>query len=201
MEKYLFDILETTFFNIIIVGAALSMLYGLWLIISPKSALLLNHKINKSFSMREVTKPLEMPISIERIFYRHAKITGSLLMLGALYLFYVLLWELNFSHLAKNLPGLTTLIWEWLLQAFQIFFAIMSVVIFLMGFLILVRPSLLKPLEEKANTWISTRQKMQFMSEELGQADKLLDLFPRQFGTIILITGTIILLNMDKFNV
>lgn len=201
MENLLSDTLETTFFNIIIVGAALSMLYGFWLIISPKSALTLNQKINKSFSMRKTTKSLEKPISIESWFYRHAKIAGILLMLGAIYLIYLLFWQLDFNYLAKSLPGLTILMWEWLLQSFQIFFVIMSAIVFLMGFLILVRPSQLKPLEEKANFWISTRQKMQFMSNEMGQADKLLDQFPRQFGTIIIVAATIVLLNMNKFNV
>ena len=201
MEKYLFDILEAAFFNLIIVGAALSLLYGLWLIIKPKSALALSHKINKNFSMRESTRILETPISIERLFYRHAKTTGTLLMTGAVYLFYLLYWELDFIRLAQTLPNLTPLIWEWLLQAFLIFFLIAAVVVFLFGLLILVRPSSLKPLEEKANTWISTRKKMQFMSEELGQTDKLLALFPRQFGVIIIIISSIILLNMEKFNV
>ena len=201
MEKLFSDILEATFFNLLIVGAALSMLFGLCLIIFPKFALSLNNKINKSFSMRESTKSLETPISIERWFYRHANITGSLIMLGSAYLFYLLFWELNFIHLAKNLPGLTALMWEWLLQSFQIFFAIMSIIVFLMGFLIIIRPSQLKPIEEKANKWISTRQKLQFMSEELGQADKLLALFPRQIGAIILVASAIVLLNMDKFNV
>ena len=201
MEKLLTEILEATFFNLLIVGAALSMLYGLCLIVFPKLALSLNHKINKSFSMRETTKSLETPISIERWFYRHANITGSLLMIGAAYLFYLLFWDLNFVHLAKNFPGLTVLMWEWLLQSFQIFFAIMSIVVFLMGFLIIIRPSQLKPIEEKANKWISTRQRLQFMSEELGQADKLLALFPRQIGAIIVVASAIVLLNMDKFNV
>ena len=201
MEKLFSDILEATFFNLLIVGAALSMLFGLCLIIFPKLALTLNNKINKSFSMRETTKPLETPISIERWFYRHSNITGSLLMIGAAYLLYLLFWDLNFVHLAKNFPGLTILMWEWLLQSFQIFFAIMSIIVFLMGFLIIIRPSQLKPIEEKANKWVSTRQKMQFMSDEIGQADKLLDRFPRQFGAIILVASTIVLLNMDKFNV
>ena len=201
MEKYFFDILESTFFNIIIIGAVLSLLYGLWLIISPKSALLLNYKINKNFSMREKTKRLETPISVESIFYRNAKFTGSLLTLGALYLFYILFWELDTAYSAKNLPGLTVLTWEWLLLSFQIFFLIASIAVFIIGIIIFTRPSLLKPLEEKANTWISTRRKMQFMTDEMGQADKLLDLFPRQFGTIILICATIVLLNVDKFNI
>ena len=201
MEKYFFDILEATFFNVIIIGAALSLLYGLWLIIKPKSALALNNKINKSFSMRKSTKVLESPISVERFVYRHAKITGTLLMAGALYLFYLLNWQLDFVRLAQTLPNLTPLVWEWLLQAFLIFFLIVAVVVFLLGLLILVRPSLLKPLETKANIWISTRQNMQFMNEELGQADRLLTHFPRQLGVIIVIVSTIILLNIEKFHV
>ena len=201
MEKHLLDILQATFLNLIIVGAILSMLYGFWLLIAPLSALAVNKIINKSFSMRNASKPLETPISTERWFYKHAKILGILLMVGAAYLFYLLFWELNFVKLAKVLPGLTNLMWEWLLQSFQIFFTIMAVVVFFMGFLILIRPSLLKPLEEKANKWISTRQKMQFMSDEIGQADLLLARFPRQVGAVILICSAIVLINMDKFNV
>jgi hypothetical protein len=200
MEKHLIDILEATFFNVILIGAALSMLYGFWLLISPKTALSFSNKINKSFSMRQSTKSLETPISIERWFYRHAKITGSLLMAGAVYLFYLLFLGLDFARLSHAMPGLTPLTWEWLLNAFQVFFAIMSVVVFLMGFLILVRPSLLKPLEETANKWISTRQNMQFMSESVGQADQLLGRFPRQFAAVILIASAIVLLNAEKFN-
>ncbi len=199
MEKHLFDILQATFFNVILVGTALSMLYGIWLLIAPDSAQALNKKINTNFSMRKSSKFLEKPVSIERWFYKYAKITGSLLMLGSAYLFYLLFWGLDFTHLANTLPNFTTLIWEWLLQAFKIFFAIMSVVVFLMGFLILIRPSLLKPLENKANRWVSTRQKMQFMSDEISKADQLLTRFPRQFGAVIIIASAIVLVNMDKF--
>lgn len=199
MEKHLLDILESALFNLIIVGAILSMLFGFLLLIAPQIALTINQKINKSFSMRKSTKALEKPISIEAWFYKHAKITGSLLMLGSIYLFYLLFWSLDYAQLAKTLPNLSTFIWEWLLQAFQIFFAIISIVVFLMGFLVLIRPSLLKPLEDKANKWISTRQKMQFMSDEVGQADQLLARFPRQVAAIILICSAIVLLNMDKF--
>ena len=200
MEKHLLDILEATFLNIIIAGTILAMLYGLWLLVFPGSALKLGNKINKSFSLRKATKPLEAPISIEPWFYRHAMITGSVLMIGAAYLFYLLFWGLNFSQLATTLPGLTLAGREWLLQAFQIFFAIMSIVVFLMGFLIMVRPSALKPVEDQANKWVSTRQKMHFMSENVGQADQLLVRFPRQLGAIILAGSAIVLLNMDKFN-
>lgn len=201
MDKMLLDILETTFFNIIIVGVILSMLYGLWLVILPNSALALSDKINKSFSMRKNTKPLETPISIERWFYRHAKFSGALIMLAAVYLLYLLFSDLNFTQLAKTLPSLSFLTWEWLLQSFQIFFTLISIFVLLLGFLIIVRPSALKPMEAKANKWVSTRQKMQFMSNNVGQADQLLLRFPRHFGAVILIIGAIVLINMDKFHV
>ena len=201
MDKMLLDILESTFFNIIIVGVLLSMVYGLWLVVLPHSALALSEKINKNFSMRKSTKPLEKPISVERWFYRHSKISGSLIMVAAIYLLYLLFNELNFAFLAKNLPHLSVLTWEWLLQAFQIFFTLMAIIVFLLGFLIVVRPSSLKPMEVKANKWISTRQKMQFMSDQVGQADQLLFRFPRHVGAVILIFGAIILINLDKFHV
>lgn len=159
MENIYIDILVATFLNLIIAGTILAMLYGFLLLISPDNALKLSTKISKNFSMRKFTKPLEMPVSIESWFYRHSKIAGSLLMIGSAYLFYLLFWNLDFDQLAKVMPGLSVAAWEWLLQAFHIFFGIMSIVVFLIGFLVFVRPSLLKPLEEKSNKWISTRQK------------------------------------------
>lgn len=200
MDKLYLDILEATFFNLIITGTIIAMLYGFWLLIFPDSALKLSNKINKTFSMRKYTKTLETPISIEAWFYRHSKFTGGLLMIGAAYLLYLLFWSLDFAQLANKMPGLSIAAWEWLLQAFQIFFSIMSILVLLIGFLVFIRPSLLKPLEEKANKWVSTRQSMQFMSENVSQTDQLLNHFPRQFGAIILICSAIVLLNMDKFN-
>ncbi|MGD9390831.1 MAG: hypothetical protein PVG18_10220 [Thioalkalispiraceae bacterium] len=199
MEKLTLDILQATFFNVILAGTVIAMLYGLYLLVFPASAVKLNQRFSKGFSLRKTTRPLETPVSIERWFYRHARITGSLLMLGAAYLFFLLFWGLDYPQLTRNLPGLNVATWDWLLQAFQVFFTIMSLVVFLIGFLIVVRPSLLKPLEAKANTWVSTRQKMQFMSASVGQTDQLLARFPRQFGAIILIASAIVLINMDKF--
>lgn len=200
MEKIYLDILEATFFNLIIAGSILSMLYGFWLLIFPVSALKLSNKINKNFSMRKHTKTLETPISIEAWFYRYSKFTGSFLMVGASYLLYLLFWSLDFSQLSIKMPGLSVAAWEWLLLSFNIFFSIMSVVVLLIGFLVFFRPSLLKPLEKRANKWVSTRQNMQFMSENASQTDQLLNQYPRQFAAIILICSAIVLLNMDKFN-
>lgn len=200
MEKLYLDILETAFFNLIITGTIIAMLYGFWLLIFPDSAIKLGDKINKNFSMRKHTKSLETQISIESWFYHHSKITGSLLMAGAAYLIYLLFWNLDFLQLAKVMPGLSVIVWEWLLQTFQIFFSIMSMLVLLAGFLVIVRPSILKPLEHKANKWISTRQKMQFMSDNVGQTDRVLSRFPRQFGAVILIFSAIVLLNINKFN-
>jgi hypothetical protein len=61
-----------------------------------------------------------------------------------------------------------------------------------------VRPSLLKPLEARANRWVSTRQKTRLLSKEHTPLDELLQQYPRLFGIVIAAAASLLLLVLIK---
>lgn len=187
------DIIFDTAYLFIIVGCFVALILGLGLIFAPGITLALNKKINTRISLREKTKAIETPIQSEPFFYNHAKVSGSILVAGALFVLYTLA-TFNFYTLIPYLPkSISPPAWEWLLQAGQIFFFITCAFIFIFGLIVLIRPSQIKNFEATANRWISTRQRMQKMSRDIDHANKLVEVYPRAFGSFITLLSLIIL--------
>ena len=170
------------------ISVATVWLFGLFLAIAPTLTLSLQQRLNFRFSGRKISHPLEVPLNIDRYFYRHARTVGIVLILGSICLL-MLNWQLP-GHVQSNSPTL----WAWLTDALYWFLWISGIAIIFIGLVCLVRPSLLKPLESKANQWISTRQKTQFLSREYTPLDSLLQQNPRLLGLVITAISSFLLL-------
>lgn len=193
MNTMLSEILFDSAYLFIIIGSVIALLFGLGLIFAPAITLTINNKINTRFSMRQKTKVMEKPIHSEPFFYKHAKISGTLVTAGALFILYTLL-TFNFYALIPYLPkSFSPSVWQWLLQAGQVFFLITGVFILIFGLIVLIRPSQLKNVEQVANHWISTRRRLQNMSQEIDTANQLVNTYPRAFGSIITLLSIIVL--------
>lgn len=193
MNTMLSEILFDSAYLFIIVGTVTGLLLGLGLIFAPALTLAINDKINTRFSMREKTKVMEKPIHSEPFFYKHAKISGVIVTGGALFILFSLL-TFNFYALIPYLPkSLSVPVWQWLLQAGQVFFLITGVFILIFGLVVLIRPSQLKHFEQVANRWISTRRRLQGMSQDIDTANQLVNTYPRAFGSIITLLSLIVL--------
>lgn len=186
-------LLESTLL-ILIVLLALAALYGLLLLISPGLGLSLNQSLNQRFSGRKFSRFLDRQIHVERYFYHHAKLYGLLLILGAGYLLYRLFFDFPLEEYASIMPGiLPTDIWAWLLDALQIFLVVTAIFTLYIGLVVLVRPSNIKNLEQHANRWISTRQKLAFMSRNSPGLDSVAERAPRLFGGLVFLASIAIL--------
>ncbi|MFO7604370.1 MAG: hypothetical protein R6X06_11240 [Gammaproteobacteria bacterium] len=170
------------------ISVAAVWLFGLLLVIAPSRALSLQHRLNIRFSGRKIARPLEVPVNIDRYFYRHARPVGVVLMLGAIGLL-VLNGQLP-GHVQANTPA----VWAWLAESLFWFLWIAGMAIFFIGLACVVRPSLLKPLETRANQWVSTRQKSRVLSQEFNPLDHLLQQNPRLMGLVIAAISSILLL-------
>jgi hypothetical protein len=91
---------------------------------------------------RHVLKLLDRPIAIERFFYRHHQMVGTVIALGG---FFVLCRIAQDFWSGEPLNALTSMD--------GVFMVLFAVVIFL-GLLVRNRPSLLKPVEQFANRWV-----------------------------------------------
>lgn len=194
MNSMLSEIFFDAGYLFIVVGTFIALILGLGLIFAPMLTLKLNDKINTRISLREKTKAIETPIKSEPFFYKHAKTSGAILVIGSLFVLYTLA-TFNAYSLIPYLPkSISAPAWDWLLQAGQIFFFITCTFILLFGLVVLIRPSQIKNLEEAANRWISTRQRFSKMSNEINTANKLVNTYPRIFGSFITLLSLIILI-------
>ena len=193
MNTMLSEILFDASLIFIIIGSVIAFILGLGLILAPALTLKLNEKINTRISMREKTKTIEKPIKSEPFFYKHSKFSGTILVIGSLFVLYTL-QTFNAYSLIPHLPkSISTTAWEWIIQSVEIFFFISCVFIFVFGLIILIRPSMIKNFEQAANHWISTRQGFSKMSADIDITNKLVNTYPRVFGVFIALFSLIVL--------
>lgn len=161
-----------------------AVLLGLILLLSQKGFERLNSVLARRYSGRRAMKPLEVPHYYEAFFYRHNRWTGGVILAGAL--FFMLSVGLRYSPAtaAAALPGIDW-IWEGVFWALVLGNALALVI----GVIILLRPSLLKPLEASANRWVSMRQAMRPLDQSHDGADRLVRQYPRASGLALLVAG------------
>lgn len=152
-------ILWRTLAFFLLVGAAMGLGVSLLLILRPDLMVRINRLANRWISTRHLHQALERSVSIEHWFFRHHRVLGMLVCLGAVYIF--VYFGLQFDkvvvmrHLVTPLPG--TLL-DGLLDALVLTALTGSVASLYVGLLLWLRPSLLRGAEEVANQWLSVRR-------------------------------------------
>lgn len=181
MNTILSDIMFDSGYLFIIVGSIIALIFGLALIFMPATALKLNAKSNNNL------------IKSEPFFYRHAKVNGSILILGSLFIFYTLV-TFNFNMLIPYLPGqISPSVCKWLSQAGQLFFYIGSAFILVFGLIVFIRPSLMKNIETIANRWLSIPPIFSFLSTNRKPGNQWLSAYPRILGLFFTLFALFIL--------
>jgi hypothetical protein len=176
----LIDAALALFFVAGLAGAAL----GLILLLSPQGFARLNAAMSRRFSARRAMRPLEVPHYRESFFYRHHRWTGGLILAGALFFFFNLAFRFSPEAAAAVLPGV-----DWVWAGLLWFLILGNLVGAIIGLVILLRPSALKPLEAVANRWVSVRQAARPLDEPHDEADRLVLEYPRASGTLLLLAG------------
>lgn len=190
----LFPVLLESGLLILTVLLVLAALYGLILLASPNTGLRLNQLLSRQVSTRRISLPLDKQFHVERYFYRHAKIYGLLLLMGSGYLLYRLFFDFPLEDYARALPDLLPAgAWGWLLDALRIFLIIMTLFTLYIGLVVVIRPSNIKSMETHTNQWISTREKLAFMSRNVPAVDSAAERAPRLFGGVVFILAIAII--------
>lgn len=162
--------------------------YGLALLLLPGATLRAAASLDRRYSGRRVMRPLEVPRESERFFYRHHRLLGSLLLAGTIAFF--LLWLVDFPRetvLARLAVWGGQALAGLILDSATIFLLLTNALITVLAIIIIFRPSLLKPLEARANRWLSTRRAFRRIEEHRQPLDELVYRFPRLAGTLVLL--------------
>lgn len=170
----------------LVVGLALSLVVSALLVAAPARLLELNRRASRWIDTSRHLAILERPLMLERLFYRHHRILGACIALGAAYV----LWRWFSVYDREGVVGLLDRRWraaglDWIVVAGEALVVGLHGLILVAGLVILVRPSLLKSIERTANRWHTTfpGQRLDTVVEGV---DRSVEGYPRLAGLILL---------------
>lgn len=174
-----------TLIGIALIGACLA--YAIALLLVPRATLGLSATLNRRFSSRRVLRALEVPRVTEPFFYRHHRMIGGLLLAGvvAFYLLFALGYPRD-SVLAAIARETGSAFAGTVTGSVEGFFLSANALIGIFALVMVIRPSLLKPLEAWANRWISMRQALREADRSHEPVDEFFGRHPRVGGLLIL---------------
>ncbi|MDD4911382.1 MAG: hypothetical protein PHP57_03745 [Sideroxydans sp.] len=148
--------------------------------------------LNRWVSTRNFDKSLENSYRIDHWFYRYHRQSGAVLLIGALYILYYLVVQLDravaervFSQSANYPPSLLL----GLLDAAVLIGLLSSLGAIFIGLFLLLRPSLLRGLENHANQWISMRKALKPLEMQRDMVESIVDRHLRKFGIFFMLGG------------
>ncbi len=190
------EILAESLWLFLCIGLLIALTYGLLLFIRPRTALALNGRLNRWFSLRRSFKSLEQPRPQDRRLYRHHRALGAGLFLGSLYILYTLNYRYDHGSfilaLAREMPSRALAI--WLADSLRLLLYLFAFISLPLGVVVFQRPSLLKGLEARANRWISSRRLLRFMDLSYAPMEEGVAQHPRSVGLLLVLTALYLLL-------
>ncbi|MBU1214160.1 MAG: hypothetical protein KKF58_02890 [Gammaproteobacteria bacterium] len=179
-------------FILLSIGSLAGIAIGALLVFRPGSVVRLSGILDRWVSTRRIDRVLERNITLDSWFYRNRILTGSLLILGALFVLYYFTVALDrgmaIQGLSQHFAYPPQLI-EGLLDALVMSALLGSLSAIIVALFILFRPSLLKASEEEVNRWISLRKALKPAEIERDNLNRFVGLYARQTGIFLILGG------------
>jgi len=174
---------------VLVLGLVLALAIGVLLLARPGAAFAINQRLSRWIDTRPAFSALDRPRSLERFFYRHHRLLGALIVLGASYV----LWRWAFVYERADLIAVIGRQWvtaglDWLPAALEVALVGLHVVVLVVGALVFLRPSLLKGVERTANRWQDASANR--LDAVIGNLDGAFEGHPRVSGLILTISAT-----------
>ena len=184
----------------LLIGALLGVVLGLLLIFKPHLLEHFNRVANRWVSTRHINQWLDRSISIERWFYRHHRPLGIAIILGSGYILVDFGLLFDKASALQHLPHyLSVSLMGVLLDVLKLVMLFSSVVALLAGFVIWLRPSLLRGMEKEANQWVSSRSATKALDVPHAQVDPFVVRHAQSAGWLLLLGSIYLFFVMFRF--
>lgn len=148
---------------------------------------------DRRYSLRRATRPLDIPRNADRLFYRHHRLYGGVVVALALFLLHFLVFGERQPLWRELFPADYRDVAVVIADAARIVLWIFSVFALMIGTLVFARPSALKRLEQRVNRWLTPRRATYDLDREYRWLDERLGRRPRLWGAVTLITSLVCL--------
>jgi hypothetical protein len=181
--------------NSLLILGLLVVAVGMWMLILPQHFLKTSAKLGIWVSTEDYFNTLDKPHYQERIIYKHHRIFGVLIVLGASYTLAVLL-NMDLETIRTNVVNTVNSNWmDWINSAVFILIIFGNSIAIVFGIIMFARPSMLKDIENRLNKWIPTEEKLKKLDEVHEVPATILTGKPRLCGLIVVLGGVYILLS------
>ncbi|QKT03649.1 hypothetical protein HUS23_07400 [Ectothiorhodospiraceae bacterium 2226] len=173
---------------------ALSAALGVWLALAPAAALRLDRRLSVWVSADRLAEQLNRRRHSGRFFYRHHRAVGALLVLAGAVLLYTLLVQrtAGWDDAIAAAFGLSPLLAALSAQVLLVLVALAAGLALLLGPLLYLRPSLLRPLEAVADRWINTDAALAALNRPRDGPTRWVERHPRATGAALILIGLLI---------
>ncbi len=169
---------------------------GAALILNPGWLAQLGKYANRWVSTRKFDRSLERWVSLDKWFYQHHRASGGVLLVGAAWVILFFVTSFDRHSLLVELVGAARLPSEFvasLLDAFVLIALAGAVFAGLVSLFLIIRPSMLRDVEQGTNRWLSLRKTLKPAEIPRAGVDEYVFHHVRLAGILLLLGGVYIL--------
>lgn len=163
-------------------GSIMGILVGAAMLFKPEQLMRLNQQVSRWVCTERIVVRLDCRRRIEPFIYRHHRLTGAAVLIGAVFVSHTFLFRYNLRVISTLIPK----DYWWLSDALVAMLLIGSLLAALIGGIVLTKPSLLRDIEASANRWICTEHALSWLNNKRHFIERFLFSYHRFFGTLIL---------------
>lgn len=183
----------------LILGSVAGMAVGAMLLFRRERLQNLSTLLDRWISTRRFDRALERRITLDPWFYRHRKVTGVLILAGAMFILYFFGVQLDRAETVAGLAkrfAYPQAYAEALLDAMVLCALLGALGAIVAALFVLFRPSMMRGFEESANEWLSLRKTLKPLEITREGLEVYVERHARQVGIFLLLGGlyTLVLL-------
>ena len=171
-------------------GGIAGLFIGTLLVLRPICVLHAGNFVNRWISTRPITRLLERMIKIDRWFYRHHRTSGILLLAGSVFIMYFYSGRFDKGSLIVRLSkafSIPPAFAEVLLNSAIFGILLGAALALIISLFLLIRPSMLKALEQDANQWVSLRRALKPLEVSRFYVDEYVFQNVKMTGVVLLL--------------
>ena len=187
-----------SFVIFLIFGSLAGLATGVLLLLRPEALQKMGEKLNRWISTRHLDQSMERTINLDLWFYRYRRVFGALILLGAIYVLYYFTVSMDRASTIDGLARyfkLHPVLIGGLLDALALSSILGALCAALIGLFLILRPSMLRNIEQVSNQWVSLRRAMKPVEIRREGVDEYVFQRARQAG-ILLVLGSFYVLIM-----
>lgn len=183
------EILTRSLITFLMFGSVAGLFAGAALLLRPGWLLHTSKLVNRWVSTRKWTRLFARTIALDTWFYRYNRLCSVLLLAGAVYIVYFFTVVFDKAGALNNIFKIDTIppaLRDGLLDALVLFFLTGAVFVAMISLFLMLRPSMLREFEFRANHKTSLRKGLKPLEKQHDSLDQYVFRHQRLVGILIL---------------